>query len=96
MGEGGSAAAFDLKECQKALEKGGEYVCTGNFNWLDWKSSTAPGVPVHRSSVVSYADAQYNTKSNFETLKIVVSLDDVKANPWEKKGALQAVIRKRK
>ena len=92
VGEGGSAPAFDLKECQKALATGGEYLCCVNFSWLDWKYGTAPGVPVLRSSVASYADAQYGTKtSKLETLNIVVALDDVKANPLEQKGALQAV-----
>ena len=92
VGEGGSAPAFNLDECQKALGTGGEYVCCANLNWLDWKYCTAPGVPVLRSSVASFADAQYGTKnSKFETLQIVVALDDVKANPLENKGALQAV-----
>ena len=92
VGEGGSAPAFDLKECQKALETGGEYLCCANLNWLDWRYCTAPGVPVLRSSVAAYAHAQYGTMwCKLETLHIVVALDDVKANPLEQKGALQAV-----
>ena len=92
VGEGGSAPAFDLKECHKALETGGEYMRCANLNWLDWKYCTAPGVPVLRASVASYADAQYSTKNGkLETLHIVVALDDVQANPLDKKGALQAV-----
>ena len=92
VGDGGSAAVFDLEEFRKALENGGEYVCCGNFAWLDWKYSTAPGVPVLRSSVASYAEAQFNPKANrFDTLKYTVAVEDPSMNPLEKKGALQAV-----
>ena len=92
VGDGGSAAVFDLEEFRKALENGGEYVCCGNYAWLDWKFSTAPGVPVLRSSVASYAEAQFNPKANrFDTLKYTVAVEDPSMNPLEKKGALQAV-----
>ena len=79
VGDGGSAAVFDLKEFRSALENGGEYVCCGNFGWLDWRYSTAPGVPVLRSSVASYADALFNPKaSKFNTLKFTNSLNIAK------------------
>ena len=92
VGEGGSAAVFDLKEFQSGLANGGEYVCCGNFGWLDWKYSTAPGVPVLRSAVASYADAQFNPKaSKFNTLRFMVAVEDPIKNPLEHKGALQAV-----
>ena len=92
VGHGGSAPVFDLKEFQSALKNGGEYVCCGNFGWLDWKYSTAPGVPVLRSSVAAYADAECNPKANkFNTLKLTVAVEDPSVNPMEHKGALQAV-----
>ena len=92
VGEGGSAPVFDHKEFLSGLENGGEYVCCGNLGWLDWMYSTAPGVPVLRSSVASYADAMFNPKaSKFNTLKLTIAVEDLSLNPLEHKGALQAV-----
>ena len=92
VGDGGSAPVFDFKEFESGMKYGGEYVCCGNFGWLDWKYSTAPGVPVLRSSVASYADAEFNPKANkFNTLRLTVAVEDPGVNPMEHKGALQAV-----
>jgi hypothetical protein len=51
---------------------------------LTWavKYSTAPGVPVLRSAVASYADAMFNPKaSRFDTLKLTLAVEDLSGAP---------------
>ena len=46
------------------------------------KYSTAPGVPVLRSAVASYADAMFNPKaSRFDTLKLTLAVEDLSGAP---------------
>ena len=91
VGDGGITNAFDYNDFKSALGNGGEYVCCANFRCLDWKWNTSPGVPVLRSSVAAFAEAQYGaSKTKLCTIAVVVCAGNVDQNPMEHKGALQA------
>ena len=91
VGEGGSTNTFDITAFTSALDKGGEYVATCNFRWLDWQFNTSPGVPVLRSSVMAFAESQYGSaKTKFDTCSIVVCIDNTRADPMAHKGGLRA------
>ena len=81
MGEGGACAAFKIKDLQTSCGAGSDYVCTGNFAWVDWKYTNSPGVPVLRTSVVDYAMANYSDAQRLGCLKVTVALTTVKPLP---------------
>ena len=56
MGEGGSCAAFKIKDLETSLAAGAMYVSTCNFGWVDWKYTNSPGVPVLRNAIVDGLD----------------------------------------
>ena len=55
LGEGGSAKAFKFDDFKKGLTTSTSFVCCGNAKWVNPQHTTAPGVPVLKSSVVDYA-----------------------------------------
>ena len=52
-----------------ALRNGTEYVCTGNFMWIDVKYTSSPGVPVLRSAVVNDAKMLYSDTKDYDRHK---------------------------
>ena len=73
-GEGGSLPVFDKGDFTTALGTGTEYLCTGNFIWVDWKYTNSPGVPVLKSAVLDYAKMKYSDNQALGSMKVVIAV----------------------
>ena len=59
LGSGGSAKAFSFADFKKGLSTSTSFVCCGNGKWVNPMYTTAPGVPVLKSSVADYAKKMF-------------------------------------
>ena len=59
LGNGGSAKAFKFDDFKKGLASSTSFVCCGNGKWVNSRYTTAPGVPLLKSSVVDFAKKTY-------------------------------------
>ena len=83
-------ATFTQSDFDAALQKRGEYVCMLNFTWVDWKFTTAPGVPILKSMVTDFAETFYPSGGPLEQIKLTVAVDG-STSPANQRGALKAV-----
>ena len=80
-GEGGSAPVFDKGDFTTTLGGGKEYVCTGNYLWVDYRYTSSPGVPVLKQAVLDYAKMQYSDTTALGSMKIVVAVNSADSPP---------------
>lgn len=83
-------ASFKKEDFALAMTQRGEYMCMLNFWWIDWKHTTAPGVPILRNMVTAYAEQFYPDGGPLQQIKLIVGVDG-STSPDEQRGALKAV-----
>ena len=75
-----TSLSLEQEQCGTVSWK--EYVCSGNFAWVDWKYTNSPGVPVLQSAVHDYAERQYSGDPNkFRKPNVVIGVDSADEPP---------------
>lgn len=72
------------------MEKGGQYKCMINMAWVDWRFTTAPGVPVLKNLVQDYTE-QFCPPHAPEQINLTIAVPHASMDIAAERGSLKAV-----
>jgi hypothetical protein len=88
-------APFDASDYKTAIEKVGRYTCGGNMFWVNFLTSTVPGVPINARSIEYLMAYAFSSPDDAEKLapKVFCVAVDRTSNPLESgcKGKLKSL-----
>ena len=86
-----SQAIFNDRDYKLACGTNTDYVTTGNYAWVDWRFTTAPGVPILRTAVVNYSKTKFPRDGDLEGIEVTIGMDSKDHSPSTMKGSLKAM-----
>ena len=84
------SASFDAATFKTAMQSTGECICMLNFTWVDWKYSTAPGVPLLQPMIKDYAAKNYPPGGPLTKIELTIGVEG-NSSPATQRGSLKAV-----